>query len=247
MSRTRAGVGAAGLAAACLGLLAATPAGAIVVTPKFQPGSFSANTVPTNPFDPLIPGSVLYFAGKKEGRAQTERFEVTKRVRYILGVPCVVIHDQGFIEGHLHENTYDWYAQDRKGNVWYFGEKTAELSPGGEVESTEGSWEAGQPAYRGGPVSKPGIFMPATPEVGVGYKQEIAPTVSEDEFEVAKLATFVSTPFIATSRALETNEFSSLEPGVLDHKFFAFGVGEVVELTAIGPEDELQLVNYERH
>lgn len=233
-------------AALGLGLLAAAPAGAAVVTPKFQAGSFSTNTVPTNPYDPLIPGSVLYYEGKREGHASTERFEVTKKVKYILGVPCVVIHDQGFIEGHLHENTYDWYAQDKKGNVWYFGEKTAELAPGGEVESTEGSWEAGQPAYRGGPVSKPGIFMPAKPEVGVGFKQEIAPTVSEDEFEVAKLATSVSTPFIATNRALETNEFSSLEPGVLDHKFFAFGVGEVVELTAVGPEDELRLVNYER-
>jgi hypothetical protein len=156
------------------------------------------------------------------------------------------VHDQGFIEGKLHENTTDWYAQDKRGNVWYFGEATEELGPKGEVESTEGSWQAGRPVGRHGPKAMAGIFMPDTPEVGVGFKQEVAPGISEDEFETLDLNASVSTPYVTTNRVLRTKEFSPQEPGVTDNKYYVLGIGTVIENTPVGPEDTLELVSLTR-
>jgi hypothetical protein len=227
-------------AAAALTLALSATASAEVITPEFKAGDFASNNQVTNPYNPLTPGTVLYYKGRREGKASSDTFTVTSEKATILGVITTVIHDQGFIGGKLHENTTDWYAQDITGNVWYFGEATEELNRKGEQTSTEGSWQAG---VKG---AKPGIFMPAKPEVGVGFKQEIAPEISEDEFEVASLNTSVTTPYISTNRAMRTKEFSPLEKGVLDNKIFALGIGAVVEVTIKGPEDHLELVKVKR-
>jgi hypothetical protein len=228
---------------ACLTVGLAGTASGKVITPEFNAAEFSSESAHvTNRYFPLTPGTVMYYKGRKEGKAETDRFEVTHDTKTILGVNTVVIHDQVFTSGKLSENTLDWYAQDVHGNVWYFGEQTETLTRNGEQEGTEGSWIAGEPAEPGAPIAKPGIFMPGKAEPHVGFKQELAPPVSEDQFETLSLKTAVSTPYITTNRALRIKETTPLEKGVIDNKIYALGVGDVVEVTVKGPEDRLELV-----
>ena len=87
---------------------------------------------------------------------------VTHRTKVIDGAPCVVVRDLLYLSGRLEERTTDWYTQDAKGNVWYFGERTAELDKNGKVTTTAGSWMAGVHG------AKPGIFMFAHPTSAAG-------------------------------------------------------------------------------
>jgi hypothetical protein len=153
----------------------------------------------------------------------------------ILGVAVTVVHDQVIVKGDLVEDTFDWFAQDSAGNVWYFGEDTKELDHG-QVISTEGSWEAGVDN------AQAGIFMPATPTVGQVFKQEDAKNVAEDCSKIVDLSADVKTPYISSSEALKTEEFSLLERGVLDNKFYLRGIGLVREQTIQGGSDFLELV-----
>src|SRR5207248_3416509 len=137
--------------------------------------------------------------------------------------PCVVVQDRLFLAGRLEERTTDWYTQDRQGNVWYFGESTAELDRRGRVTSTEGSWQAG----RSGAV--PGIYMPANPHVRQSGRQEFYKGHAEDHFRVLDLHASVRVPYVSSRAALLTEEWTPLEPGVLDHKLYVRGIGNVLE------------------
>jgi hypothetical protein len=192
-----------------------------------------------NPYFPLTPGTTLRYTGKLDGQPATDVFAVTTATKTILGVRTTVVHDQVFAKGELVEDTDDWYAQDAVGNVWYFGEDTKELD-NGQVVSTEGSWEAGVDNARAG------IFMPAHPEVGQSFKQEDAKGVAEDCTKIAALDASVKTPFVASQQALQTEEFSLLEPGVLDNKYYVGGIGLVKEQTVQGGSDVLELVSVTR-
>src|SRR5262245_26077858 len=175
-----------------------------------------------NPYLPLAPGTTWTYKGKLEGVPSTDVFTVTSQKKVILGVATTVIHDQVFQRGDLVEDTFDWFAQEASGTVWYFGEDTKELDHG-TVVTTEGSWEAGVNNARAG------IFMPATPAVGQVFMQEDAKNVAEDCTKIADLHASVRTPNVTTSDALKTQEFSLLEPGVLDNKYYVRGVGLVAE------------------
>jgi hypothetical protein len=148
-----------------------------------------------------------------------------------MGAPCAVVDDRLYLAGKLEERTTDWYTQDAHGNVWYFGEDTAELTPSGKVKSTEGSWLAG----RNG--AKPGIFMPAHPKVGQAFRQEYLKGEAEDHFRVVA--------FLGPS-ALLTEEWTPLEPGVLDHKLYVRGTGTVLERTVKGGDELNELVRLDR-
>jgi hypothetical protein len=189
-----------------------------------------------NPYLPLKPGTTLTYKGKLDGEPATDVFTVTNSTKEILGVTTTVIHDQVFIKGDLVEDTQDWFAQDASGNVWYFGEDTKELDHG-QVISTEGSWEAGVNNARAG------IFMPAAPKAGQAFKQEDAKNVAEDCTKIVDLHASVKTPFVSSSEALKTEEFSLLEPGVLDNKYYVRGIGLVREQTVQGGSDLLELVS----
>ena len=117
-------------------------------------GGFSANV--TNPWFPLKPGTVYTYDGIKDGKRSHEKLTPTNRVKMIQGKPCRVVEDRLYVGGALVERTSDWYSQDSAGNVWYFGEDTAELE-GGKVTTREGTWQAGVDGARGG------ILMPAQP------------------------------------------------------------------------------------
>ena len=189
-----------------------------------------------NEYFPLRPGTTFTYRGRADGKPVKDVVTVTRRAKTIRGVRITVVRDRVFVRGELAEDTLDWYAQDANGNVWYFGEDTRELDHG-TVISTEGSWQAG--------VNKAnaGIFMPAHPQVGDFFKQEDAKNVAEDCTRILTLNASVTTPFVTSDDALKTEEFSLLEPGVLDNKYYVKGIGNVAERTVQGGSDTLDLVS----
>jgi hypothetical protein len=193
-----------------------------------------------NPWFPLIPGTTYVYRGVKDGKASRDVVRVTRTTKRILGVPCVAVDDRLYLNGRLGERTTDWYAQDRRGFVWYFGEATAELDAAGKVTSREGSWQAGMHA------AQPGVIMPAHPRVGQHFRQEYLRGHAEDHFQVLSLAATVQTPAVSSHRALLTKEWTPLEPDVLDHKLYVRGIGMVEETTVKGGDEHAVLVAWHR-
>jgi hypothetical protein len=188
-----------------------------------------------NPFLPMRPGTRMVYRvtdGAEHGR---EVVHVTHRTKRVDGVRIRVVRDRAYAGGELVEDTRDFYAQDRRGNVWYFGENTKTLE-NGKVVSTEGSWRAG----RGG--ARPGIVMEAHPRVGDHYKQEDAPGVAEDRAKVLARHADASVPYGTFSNLLKTKDSSPLEPDVVEHKFYLRGVGSILEKEVKGGSERLALV-----
>lgn len=189
----------------------------------------------TNALFPLTPGTVYRYEGETEDGFVEVVVEVTDQRRTVLGVSCVVVRATEYVDGERVEDTLDWYAQDRDGNVWYFGEDSKEYE-GGVVVSTDGSWEAGVDG------ALPGIVMLAAPAVGAEYAQESAPGVAEDRARVVALDAEVTVALGTYSGCLETEDFTPLEPGVTESKFYAPGVGLVLEVEQDGSRVELVAV-----
>ena len=210
---------------------------AVASTPP-RPADFVAHV--DNPWFPLTPGTVYVYRGIKDGKPSRDVVTVTHATRAIEGVRATSVHDDLYVEGRLAERTTDWYAQDRAGNVWYFGEDTAELDAKGRVTSREGSWLAGVHGAR------PGIYMPARPVVGRRGRQEYLKGHAEDHFRVVSLDASVSAPALSSRHALLTEEWTPLEPGVLDHKLYVRGIGTVLEHTVKGGSERNALVSVRR-
>jgi hypothetical protein len=213
------------------------------------PGSAAPTRVPnprdfvrrvTNPWFPLEPGTTYVYAGVKDGKRARDVVMVTKRTKLVLGVQTTVVHDLLYLRGRLEERTSDWYAEDNRGNVWYFGEATAELDAHGRVRTREGSWEAGKDGARAG------LFMPAHPQIGDTGLQEYRRGQAEDHFRVLSVSAKVRVPFVTSQHALLTKEWTPLEPGVVDHKYYVRGIGTVKEVTAKGPKETNILVSVRR-
>jgi len=226
--------------AAALALLGLhlTVAAAISATDDINPESFTTNI--DNPFFPLQPGTTFIYKGGKEGRKLRDVFAVTDRTVVIDGVTCRVVHDRVFVHGVLQENTFDYFAQDTDGNVWYFGEDTEELNKRGKVVSTAGTWRAGVDG------AQPGVIMEAHPRVGDHYFQEVAAPIAQDEATVLNLHEIVAVPFGKFTNCLQTREFTQLEPGNVEHKFYARGVGFILGVVVKGGKERLALVNIVR-
>jgi hypothetical protein len=197
---------------------------------------FSARV--TNPWYPLRPGTRYVYTGEKDGLRSRDVVTVTHRVRKIDGAPCITVRDRLYLKGHLRERTLDWYTQDSRGNVWYYGEKTAELDRHGHVVSTEGSWQAGVNG------AKPGIFMPAHPRVGQAFRQEYLKGHAEDHFKI--IGIFRSVVGGRKANGLLTKEWTPLEPGVIDHKMYTRGIGQVLEQSEKGGNERGELVSVKR-
>ncbi|MFC3491686.1 hypothetical protein [Glycomyces rhizosphaerae] len=195
-----------------------------------DPAEFT--TTIDNPFMPWIPGTVFTY----EGGGETIVVEVTDQTREVLGVNTVVVHDTVSEGGEVIEDTYDWYAQDADGNVWYFGEDSREMS-GGEVTSTEGSWEAGVDG------ALPGIAMEADPQVGDYYYQEFYEGHAEDTGEVVAVDEQVEVPYGTFEDCLRTEDVNPLDTSVIEHKFYAEGVGFVLEIGVQGSDQRIELVS----
>jgi len=195
-------------------------AGSVLLTACGSAGSTPARFVSRidNPWFPLRPGTTYLYKGSKDGKPSRDVVTVTGATKVIQGVRCTVVEDRLYLRGKLAERTSDWYAQDRAGNVWYYGEDTAELDARGRVMSREGTWRAGVNGARAG------IYMPAHPRVGQSGTQEYYRGHAEDHFQVLSV----------TARTLLTKEWTPLEPGVIDHKLYARGTGTVREQTVRG-------------
>jgi hypothetical protein len=201
--------------------VAASTTDSVWVTPPFDPDSFVVRV--DHPWFPLVPGTVFAFAGRSDEGTETDTVEVTRDTKTIFGVVTTAVHDRVTAGGKLVEDTWDRYAQDRAGNVWYFGEDTKEYR-GGKVVSTGGSWEAGKNG------AKAGIVMLARPQVGDMYRQEDAPGTAEDLAKVERLAASVQVPYGRFSGALQTAERNPLERGSRELKYYVKGVGVVLEV-----------------
>jgi hypothetical protein len=226
-------LGVAAVALVALGVSLTAPA---AVRPK--PSGFSAHI--DNPWFPLKPGTTYVYRGVKDGQPSRDVVTVTSKTKRVDGVPCVVVEDRLYLNGRLHERTTDWYSQDKQGDVWYFGERTAELDRYGHVTSTEGSWQAG----RAGAVA--GIFMPARPRVGQSFRQEFYKGHAEDHFRVLSLDASVKVPYTSSRHALVSEEWTPLEPGVIDHKVYVRGIGTVLEQSVRGGTERAELVALRR-
>ncbi len=216
---------------------AAAPSSASTTSVAPDPARFS--TTIDNPFLPFVPGTVMrYRETGSDGRGR-DVVRVTHRTKQIQGVKTVVVRDRAFLRGELVEDTFDWYAQDRRGNVWYFGENTKEYE-NGQVVSTEGSWKAGRDGARAG------IVMKAHPRVGVTYRQEFSPDVAEDQATVLSRDAAVTVPYGSFRNVLRTKDFTALEPSTVENKFYARGIGSVLEKLVRGGRERVVLVSVSR-
>jgi hypothetical protein len=199
--------------------------------PLIDPANFFGQV--DNPYFPLVPGTTFIYEGRTAQGLSRDEFAVTHNTRVIDGVICVEVHDSVFTNGVLTEDTLDWFAQDKDGNVWYFGENTQELEDG-LVTTIDGTFMAGVNG------DKPGIVMKAHPAVGDFYRQEFSLANAEDNAETIGLNASISVPFGSFDHCLRSRETTPLEPDALEDKFYAPGVGNVLTVDDItGERDEL--------
>jgi hypothetical protein len=204
---------------------------------ELDPADFVAEI--DNPYWPMSPGSTwVYRETDAEGAVQRVEVTVTDRTKTILGIEATVVHDVVTEDGELIEDTFDWYAQDTAGNVWYLGEATKEFE-NGKVSTTKGSWEAGVDG------AQAGIIVPADPDVGMTYRQEYYAGEAEDEGEVLSLDERAEVPFGSFDNLLMTKDTTPLEPDILEHKFYAEGVGLILALGLSGGVSREELLRYE--
>jgi hypothetical protein len=174
-----------------------------------------------NPYFPLVPGTNFIYEGKTSNGLEHNEFFVTQNTKQILGVTTVEVHDTVTTNGELTEDTLDWFAQDKDGNVWYFGENTEELI-GGRPSTLAGTFTAGVNFAR------PGIIMKAHPRIGDFYRQEFDLANAEDYGEVAGLSDTIKVPYGKFTNCLKTPETTPLEPSLHEAKWYAPGVGLIL-------------------
>ena len=202
--------------------------------PTFDPANFG--TPVANPYFPLEPGTRSILRGVKDGLTQTERSTVTDQTKQILGLTATVIRDVSLHHGRPLEATFDWYAADDDGNVWYLGEDTKEFDANGDVISTEGSWEAGVDG------AVPGIIMLAHPQVDDAYRQEFYAGHAEDQAWIVRTGGSFTVPYGTLHDVIRALEWTRLEPNVVVRKVFAPGLGIVYERTLSGGKEIAALV-----
>jgi hypothetical protein len=199
-----------------------------------SPSHFSK--VIDNPYFPLPAGRTLVYRGVENGKKELDRMHVTSRTKKIDGITATVVSDNVYEPiGKPAEKTFDYYAQDDRGNVWYLGEDTRELLPGGKVD-TSGSWLTG----RNG--AKPGLIMEADPRVPDAYRQECRSGEAEDVAWVVGRGGSTTVPYRTFHEVLRSLEFSPLEPAVVERKVYGRRVGVISEHQLSGGHETLSLV-----
>lgn len=198
-----------------------------------DPADFTAKV--TNPWFPLTPRTRWTYRETTEdgevARVQVTATNLTHETAN--GVTARVVRDTVTIDGELVEDTLDWYAQDEEGTVWYLGENTAEFEDGA-ISTRAGSFEAGVDG------AQAGVIMPASPESGMTYRQEYYAGEAEDHGEVLALGQKASVPAGDYDDLVQTADTTPLEPDVLEHKYYAEGVGLVLTLDrGTGGREEL--------
>jgi hypothetical protein len=214
---------------------AALPTGAEQVT--LDPADFTTEI--DNPYWPMAPGNRWVYRETDGEAEQRVEVTVTDETKTISGIEARVVHDIVTANGEVVEDTYDWYAQDADGNVWYLGEDTKEYE-NGKVTTTAGSWEAGVDG------AQAGIAVPADPEAGLTYRQEYYAGEAEDAATVLSVDEWVEVPAGPYSDVLMTKDFTPLHPEILEHKLYARDVGPVLVLGISGGAGREELVSVSR-
>ncbi|HYR24088.1 MAG TPA: hypothetical protein VEP30_14315 [Chthoniobacterales bacterium] len=200
--------------------------------PVINPANFVQGV--NNPYFPLPPGRTLVYEGKTVDGFEHDEFIITRKTKVIQGVTCVQVRDLVYLDGVLAEDTLDWFAQDKDGNVWYFGENTGELVDGRFV-TLDGTFTAGVNR------DKPGIIMEAHPQIGDFYRQEFSLDNAEDFAEVITLSATVKVPAGTFKNCLQTQETTPLETDLLEQKYYSTGIGNVLTVNSRNG-DKLKLV-----
>jgi hypothetical protein len=201
--------------------------------PKIGPKDFVSKV--DNKYFTLTPGKkFVYFGESNEGFERTE-VVVTDQTKKVMGITATVVHDTVWLEDELIEDTFDWYAQDKKGNVWYLGEESKEYN-NGKVKSTKGSWEAGVDG------AKAGILMPANPKVGQSYRQEYYKGVAEDMGTILAFGKIITVRSGTYENCLQTRDWSKTEKGLSEYKYYSPDVGFVVLEEAVKGKERAELV-----
>jgi len=192
-----------------------------------------------NPYLPLVPGMVFVYEKETAEGLETIHFEVTQEKKEILGVNCAVVRDIVHLEGVVVEDTFDYFAQDQEGNVWYFGELSKNYE-NGELTDLAGSWIGGVDD------AQPGILMKANPQIGETYRQEFFLGEAEDVAGIRSLSESTQVPFGNFINLLETEDYTPITPGANEFKFYHYGTGLVL---VINPEtgERTELVDIQYH
>ncbi|MDQ1643369.1 MAG: hypothetical protein QOJ90_2720 [Actinomycetota bacterium] len=202
--------------------------------PVLDPANFVS--VIDNQYFPLPVGRKLVYTGVKDGQTQTDRVTVTSQKKVILGISTTVVFDVADHNGTVLERTFDYYAQDRQGNVWYLGEDTTHYLANGKGD-TSGSFTAGVDG------AQPGIIMKADPQIPDAYRQECYAGQAEDTAFVVGRGGITRVPYGRVSNTLSTLEATQLEPGAYDEKVYGAGLGIVSERSLTGDPEVAQLVS----
>jgi len=206
----------------------------VTYDPPFNPATLQANI--THTYFPLTPGTVWTYEELTPDGLERIVVEVLAETREVAGITTRVVHDQVFLNDDLIEDTFDWYAQDPAGNVWYLGEDSKEIQ-NGQVLNMAGSWEHGVNG------AMAGIVMPASPSVGQAYQQEFYAGQAEDRGKVVGVNESVTIAMATYANCIRTEDTTPLDPSVLENKFYCPGVGTVLEVDlATGTRVELQAV-----
>jgi hypothetical protein len=205
--------------------------------PPIDPANFVATV--DNKYWPLEPGTAFHYEGTRGTTPQIDDEVVTHRTVRILGIRCTVVRDTVSEKGRAVERTFDYYAQDKQGNVWYLGEDSFEREHGRFVKASD-SWRSGVDG------AEPGIIMPADPRPGESYRQEYYPAGEAlDQARVLGVRGPVEVPYGRFEHALVTSEFSPVEPQT-EEKYYVAGVGEILERVVKGHHEEFRLVRITR-
>jgi len=205
--------------------------------PEVDPANFVVGI--DNRWLPFLPGSRWVYESDTDEGVERIDVVVTDDAKTVMGIDVTTVRDTVTLNGRVIEDTWDWYAQDRAGNVWYFGEETKEYDEDGSV-STQGSWEAGVNG------ALPGIIMYADPQIGQAYRQEFHEGEAEDVAEVVRNG---ETTEVAAGRfedLLVILEWNPIEPDALEEKLYARDVGPVLEQTVRGDDQRVELVEHTR-
>ena len=204
-------------------------------SPDLDPADFV--DVIDNPYLPFRPGMKWVYDGESDG--ETERIEVvvTGERRDIQGISATVVRDTVHVASELVEDTYDWFAQDKDGNVWYLGEDSTAYEEDGTT-SKEGSWEYGVDG------ALPGIVMLADPSPGDSYRQEYYPNEAEDLGEVLRVDETKTIGLGEYTDVVVTEDWNPLDPETIENKYYAPGVGKIYSEHASGPTEIVELVEF---
>ena len=213
----------------------AGPSSPVSYEPRLNPKDFSL--VIDNPYYPLPVGRTWVYKGIREGQTQTDTVKVTSGTKTVAeGITARVVSDVATHGTTVLERTFDWFAQDKQGNVWYVGENTTAYLPNGHIDKS-GSWEAG---VKDG---EPGIIMLANPQVPDAYRQEFLQGKAEDTAWIINQGGSITVPFGTVNHVLTSLEFARIEPGVVDQKIYGPGIGIVSETALTGPQEVARLVS----